>query len=611
MPDAAAPPDRGSLYPHAPRKMTARDRRSIEWNAAPPSRRGLWALGFVAVSLVALVAVPAYYGGKVAAAQFRITDVLLPAARQSSKLLLLLSRQMRRMDGFLLTGDRPVYREPYIAAIAETGSVLDSLGVLSRDLDVDLRDEVFERFATLGSDWTEWDIENQRIFDGDGGVDVQRRTQLRYEELQRATREFDRAIGSAVTQGRRSIVDARTLQNRLTFGLAMLALFATLIVGRVGFRYRYLTREREVQRREAVRARWEIDALLEATSDGVLGIDLEGKCTSLNRVGGELLGYTERAIVGRDVHDTLFHSRPDGSPNPRAGSPMLKALAAGEPCDSGDAAVLWRRRRVPLPARWSLRPLLDGIELRGAVLTFTDMTEIREKADALRRAVRQREDVVSIVSHDLRNPLGVTLAAADLLIDLPLDEDERRRQAEIILRSGRRMLRLIEDLLDVARIEGGALVLRPSVERLVPILEEARQVFEDQAERKGVELGVEAGEGDLEARVDRDRIIQALANLLDNAIRLTPEGGRIVLGVEDLGTDLSLTVSDTGLGIDPDLLESVFDRFSRSDGAERGAAGLGLAIVEGIVTAHGGAVSVDSRVGEGSTFVLCLPKAGP
>ena len=541
--------------------------------------------------------------------QSRIADVLEPAARHSSNLSLLKSRQMARMEGFLLTGDRAAFREPYIAAIAEEDVVFRSLTVLARDLDV-FDVEVFERVARLVSESARWDFENQQIFDSGPDEEARARTRQRYDELRLATRELNRAIESEVASGRRDMANARTRQDRLTFGLAFIALCATLIVGRVGYRYRDLMIERENRRREAVRARREIDSLLEATGDGVLGIDLEGKCTSLNRVGAQLLGYAEREIVGRDVHDTLCHSLPDGSPNPRGGSPVLKALVAGEALDSADGDVLWRRKRISFPVRWSLRPLVDGIALRGAVLTFTDMTEIHEKEEALRRAIRQREDVVSIVSHDLRNPLGVALAAADLLLDLPLDEGQRRRQAKIIARSGRRMQNLIEDLLDVARIEAGALVVRPSLEDLVPILEEARDVFRPQAERKGLELLVEAGDGELEARVDRDRIMQALANLLDNAIRLTPEGGRIVLGVEDLGAELSLTVSDNGPGIAPKLLERLFDRFSQSDAGGKGGAGLGLAIVEGVVTAHHGTVSVDSRVGGGSTFTLRFPKVG-
>jgi signal transduction histidine kinase len=252
--------------------------------------------------------------------------------------------------------------------------------------------------------------------------------------------------------------------------------------------------------------------------------------------------------------------------------------------------------------------MVDGTELRGAVLTFTDMTEIQEKEEALRRAIGQREDVVSIVSHDLRNPLGVVLAAADLLLDLPLDETERRRQAEVIRRSGERMKSLIEDLLDVARIEAGALVVHLSTEELLPILREVHAVFEEQARKKAIRLEISECATEPKARVDRDRIIQALANLLDNALRLTPEGGRVVLGVAEDDGHVELTVSDDGPGIEPELREHLFERFAQSS-STGGGAGLGLAIVRGVAQAHAGEVSVRSVPGEGATFTLRLPRA--
>jgi PAS domain S-box-containing protein len=325
----------------------------------------------------------------------------------------------------------------------------------------------------------------------------------------------------------------------------------------------------------------------------------------------ELLGYTEREIEGRDVHDTIFHSWADGSPRARQESSILTALVEGRSVDSPDYAVLWRRRREKFPARWSLRPLIDGTELRGAVLTFTDMTEAREQEEALRRAVQLREDVVSIVSHDLRNPLGVALAAADLLLDLPLDEKQRRRQAEIIRRSGERMQNLIEDLLDVSRIEAGALVVRPSQEDLPPILDEARELFEDQAEHRGVRLEVDRANGGPRARVDRDRILQALTNLLDNAIRVTPEGGCVKLSACEDGEHVLLTVADTGPGVPPELLGRLFDRFTMADDDQGGSTGLGLTIVRGVAVAHDGDVSVDSELGRGAAFTLRLPKRGP
>jgi signal transduction histidine kinase len=254
--------------------------------------------------------------------------------------------------------------------------------------------------------------------------------------------------------------------------------------------------------------------------------------------------------------------------------------------------------------------MVDGRELRGGVLTFTDMTEIHEKEKALRVAIRQREDVVSIVSHDLRNPLGVALAAADLLLDLPLDERQRRRQAEIIRRSGERMRNLIEDLLDASRIEAGALVVRPSREELFPILEEARELFGDQARARGIHLSSEGPVGEPTARLDRDRILQALTNLLDNAIRVTPEGGCVQLSTCDDGDDVLVSVADTGPGVPPELIGRLFDRYAKGD-EDGGSSGLGLTIVKGVAVAHGGDVTVSSEQGQGTVFTLRLPKRGP
>jgi len=580
-----------------------------------PSVRGLWALGFVALSLVALVAVPVYFGQRVAIVQERITDVLEPAARLSSNLRLLKARQFARMEGFLATEDARSFQDPYNAAAEEEDLVLAQLQVILPELDaVPTRlggPTFFERLARLQTESLDWRFGNQRVFE----IGVDERTRARvvagYEDVQQATRDFDQAIQAEVAEGRRQVANEQSRQARITLALAMIALFGNVIVGRVAYRYRGLTIEREVRRREAVRARREIDALLEATGDGVLGIDLTGQCVSLNRAGARLLGYTEEEIRGRDAHKTLFHTDADGASASRESSALIEATADGAPAQSEADAIMWSRRGDSFPARWSLQPMIDGTELRGAVLTFTDMTEIHEQEEALRKAIRQREDVVSIVSHDLRNPLGVTLAAADLLLDLPLDDGQRRRQAEIIRRSGKRMQRLIEDLLDVARMEAGALVVRPSKESLLPILEEAAELFGDQADARSIRLEVADSEDDPAARVDRDRIIQALSNLLDNAIRLTPEGGSVTMTVEEDGADVLVSVGDTGPGIAPELVEALFDRFAQGQDPDRGAAGLGLSIVRGVATAHGGDVSVVSVPGEGSLFTLRLPKAGP
>jgi PAS domain S-box-containing protein len=585
--------------------------------------RGLWALAFVVVALAALVALPVYFGQRVEIVQDRISNVLEPAARLSANLRLVKTRQMARVEGFILTRDPtsgsgdPSYREFYNAAIAEEDAILAELRVLAQDLDIEAclpgrpTPCIFERVARLTTESTNWRFSNERVFESGGGGGAREAVVSGYDSMQRATRDLDLAILALVDEGRRKVANERRLQARIMGGLAMLGLLATLVVARVAYRYRDLTVEGEKRRREAVRARREIDALLAATGDGVLGIDLEGRCTSLNRAGAQLLGYTESEITGRDVHATLFHTGPEGVAEPREDSTLLKAVAEGRALESGEDAIIWRRKRVPFPARWSLLPMIDGTELRGAVLTFTDMTQVHENQQALRLAVRQREDVVSIVSHDLRNPLGVALAAADLLLDLPLDEQQRRRQAEIIRRSGKRMQHLIEDLLDVARIEAGALVVRPSLEDLVPILEEAIVHYQDQANARGVRLQLRPPVGEPRARVDRDRIMQALTNLLDNAIRLTPEGGAVIVSVTEKDGFAHVAVQDTGPGVPPDMVDRLFDRFAQGEGRDSGAAGLGLTIVRGVANAHDGSVTVSSVHGKGATFTLRLPRRGP
>ena len=564
---------------------------------------GLWALWFVVASLVGLVVMHFYQGQRATELENRNSTVLEEAGRLGPQISLLKARQIARLEGFLLSGD-PSFRRQYVGAIADEDTLFSRLYDLAVDLDLEVR----ERLAELRDETTAWDLANQDIFSRDSIGEALAVSQRGYVDLERRARQLDEAIQREVSAGRRAMAEVRAWQTRLTFAFAILAMGATVVVGRVGWRFRDLSEQAETRRKDAVDARREIDAVLEATGDGVLGIDLGGKCTSLNRAGTKLLGYTERQIKGRDIHDTLYHSLKDGSLRPRKASPVLDALAAGSPVDSPDGAILWRRRRRSFPARWSLRPLIDGTDLRGAVLTFTDMTEVHEKEEALKRAIQQREDVVSIVSHDLRNPLGVVLAASDLLVELPLDEDERRRQAKIISRSGKRMHSLIEDLLDVSRIEAGAFVTRPSLEEVFPILEEARKFFSDQAEGAGVGLTVIHSNAELKARIDRDRILQALSNLLDNALRHTPQGGSVVITAVEGDGFVDLTVTDDGPGIEPTVLEHLFDRFSQSTTGGGGGAGLGLAIVKGVAEGHDGEVSVTSQFGEGATFTIRLPR---
>ena len=227
---------------------------------------------------------------------------------------------------------------------------------------------------------------------------------------------------------------------------------------------------------------------------------------------------------------------------------------------------------------------------------------------AAKRALQAHDDVVSFVSHDLRNPLNVVAMAAELLLERsPPSDEEVRRWLTVIVRSAAQMERLLSDLLTAARSTTGRLVpsLRPAPVDL--LLREAAEMSRETAERKGLRLVVRPPEAPLEACVDVDLTVRALSNLIGNAVKFT-EHGSVTVSAEREGDDILFHVADTGCGIAPEHIPHIFERFWQPAGGEsRGGAGLGLAIVKAAVEAHGGRIWVDSRPAKGSTFHFALP----
>ena len=289
----------------------------------------------------------------------------------------------------------------------------------------------------------------------------------------------------------------------------------------------------------------------------------------------------------------------------------MRALATGNTI-SGRIETLWWAGRQPVPFQMSLRAMMDGSEPRGAVLSFTDMTETREAEESLRRAIQARDEVLAVVSHDLRNPVGTIFSAASLLLSLDPSPEKRREHLLAVKRSAERINRLIQDLLDVARLEAGVLPIHSGPFHGERLLHEVLDAHRGRAGEKGVNLRAR-----VEGRVpvawgDRHRVTQILTNLLENALRETSTGGEITVGLleEPAEDGLHFFVSDTGPGIRTEDQERLFDRFWQVSRKNKGGAGLGLSIVKGIVEAHQGRVWVESEEGEGSTFWFLLP-AGP
>jgi PAS domain S-box-containing protein len=229
-----------------------------------------------------------------------------------------------------------------------------------------------------------------------------------------------------------------------------------------------------------------------------------------------------------------------------------------------------------------------------------------------REASRLRDEVLSVVSHDLRNPLNTIFMSSSFLCDtLPPDGQESTlRQVQIIRRAADQMNRLIQDLLDVAQIEAGRLPIEPFPASAAALVEEARESFGPLAESRGIRLEVEAP-GELpRVCADRDRVLQVFSNLIGNAVKFTPEGGKIRVSAREEGARVRFLVRDTGEGIAPEEIPYLFNRFYQVRAARRGGAGLGLSIARGIVEGHGGRIWVESTPGEGSTFCFTLPVDG-
>jgi signal transduction histidine kinase len=275
-------------------------------------------------------------------------------------------------------------------------------------------------------------------------------------------------------------------------------------------------------------------------------------------------------------------------------------------------------------------PLLAGDRLLGAVgmatrrraYTAHDLESAARLASAaapelekaqtyesLQAALRARDRVLGVVAHDLRNPLNTIVMATELLLEDALPEPQRLRQLDIIRRTGARMNRLIQDLLDVARMEGGRMTLDLALHDPLALAREAAELNEAQAASGGstIEVDVKGRPGPV--RVDHDRILRVLSNLIGNAIKHAA-GSRIRVRVLRHELGVGFQVQDEGPGIAPEMLPYLFTPFWQARRADSEGAGLGLAISRGIVEAHGGRIWAESEVGAGTTLSFVLPSTG-
>ncbi|HEX7291368.1 MAG TPA: ATP-binding protein [Conexibacter sp.] len=340
---------------------------------------------------------------------------------------------------------------------------------------------------------------------------------------------------------------------------------------------------------EAVRSAREgasiVRAVLDTTPDAIALLDGDGAVIVDNPPMRDV-----RAAFA--AHATTLDPRPLGGPG-----------ADGE-AERRDEVVLAGARRTF--ARY-VAPVHDGRgRLIGRLLVVRDITGERE-------AERAKQDFFALVSHELRTPLTAILGYVELLLSDDVDgfPAEHARHLEVIDRNARRLVRLVGDLLFAAQVEGAPLLLEPGEVDLAALVGDAVELARCPAEEAGIALAtvLEPVDGCVG---DRDRLAQVLDNLLLNALKFTPPGGRVVVRLTGEDAQARIEVADSGVGIAPEDLPHLFDRFYRArnaTGRPVPGLGLGLTIVRTIVEGHGGAVSVRSRVGEGTSFTVVLPVA--
>jgi PAS domain S-box-containing protein len=361
---------------------------------------------------------------------------------------------------------------------------------------------------------------------------------------------------------------------------------------------------------EAEAAQARLAAIVESAEDAIISFDLDGVITSWNQGAQRLYGYHAEEMIGQPLTVLLPHAEAESS------------IARLDELDDQPIRYEATRRRADgalIEVAVSLSPIRDpGGRITGGSSIGRDITErkrgeavLREALDEARAATQAKAQFMAILSHELRTPLQAVLGYAEFLLNDPTATltAEQREDVGYIHQGARRMVGLIEQILDLSRMEAGRLELKIADVNLGTVIEQVRQDIAPQVEAKGLTLVVDVPAGLPPVRADADRLRQILLNLAGNAAKFTETGSVTIAAAPAPEGGVDVSVSDTGIGIPPEALSRIFEEFQQVDTPltrkHRGA-GLGLAIARGLAELMGGRIAVTSTPGEGSTFTLHL-----
>jgi len=383
-----------------------------------------------------------------------------------------------------------------------------------------------------------------------------------------------------------------------------------------------ITLEQRVKERtiELTRSEEQLQLLLNSVGEGIYGVDMEGKVTFVNPEAARLLGYERDELLGRQQHAVIHHTRPDGSPYPLEECPIYAAFTENIAQSVSDE-VFWGKDSKSFPVSYTSTPVpgRDG-RPTGAVIVFRDITE-HKKAELDRASCQVAEEAnraksvfVANMSHEIRTPMNAILGFAQVLERDPSLTPKQVEHVRIITRSGGHLLHLINDILDMSKIDAGRTIINESSFCLHDLLNDLELMFRSRADAKGLQLLVERDESVPRcATADEGKLRQVLVNLMGNAVKFTEKGGvamrvraEAVAGKPVVDTKtlrLVVEVEDSGPGIAAEDAGMIFDAFQQAEtGIQAGGTGLGLAISRKFAEMMGGSLTVASRVGKGSCF---------
>ncbi|MFN6525918.1 response regulator [Nostoc sp. ChiSLP03a] len=340
--------------------------------------------------------------------------------------------------------------------------------------------------------------------------------------------------------------------------------------------------------------------ILDIADDAIISINGFQSITLFNQGAEKIFGYSAQEVIGQGL-DLLLPQRffqahrqhvVDFGQSPNVARRM------------GERREIYGRRKdgTEFPAEASI----SKIEMAEEIFYTVILRDITER----KLIERMKDEFVSVVSHELRTPLTSIHGSLGMLASglLTTNSEQGKRLLQIATDSSERLVRLINDILDIERIESGKAKMEPEICNIVDLIVQAVNVMQPLADKAGVKVSVSAISGQVLA--DADRIVQTLTNLLSNAIKFSSAGSTVWLGAQPQENEVLLTVKDTGRGIPTDKLESIFERFQQvdsSDSRNHDGTGLGLAICKSIMQQHGGRIWAESALGEGSTCYVTLP----